>query len=90
LSYTARTPEEHRALASYFRNEAQLERKSEQRYLDAEMNYRLHPLRADFSRNIPTAEYYRSLAAEAEGLAFADETLAKYHDRLANPSEPSK
>lgn len=90
LVFSATTPEEHRQLAEYYRQEAERQRKNEQHYLDTEVNYRLHPPRADSYRNSPTSALYRELADNAAQLAFADDQLARYQDRLARDLESAK
>src|SRR3974390_2233465 len=90
LVYTATTPDDHRKLAEYYRREAERQRKKEQYYLDTAASYRLHPPRADAYRNSPTSALYQELADSAQQLAFAEELLAQYQDRLARQLESSR
>lgn len=90
LVYSASTPDDHRKLAEYYRQEADRQRKKEQYYLDTAASYRFHPPHADAYRNSPTASLYQELADSARQLAFADELLAQYQDRLARQLESSR
>jgi len=83
LINTANTPEEHRELAQYFRQEAQRKRDKEQYYLEIVATYRLHPPRVDVYRNVPTADLYVHLADEAADAALADDRRAFLEDRFA-------
>jgi hypothetical protein len=87
LINTARTPEDHRALGQYFRQEAQLERHKEQYYIETAATYRLHPPRVDLYRNVSTSNYYQHLATESRDLASADDQLALFQDKLAEGLE---
>jgi hypothetical protein len=84
LIYTASTSEDHRALAQYFRQEAQRKRDKEQHYMETAATYRLHPPRVDMYRNDSTQNYYTHLADEARVTASADDLLANYQEKLAN------
>jgi hypothetical protein len=83
LVNTARTPEDHRELSRYFRQEAEQKRKKEQYYTEVAATYRLHPPRVDAYRNVSTADYYQHLADEARSAALADDQIAKLQDKLA-------
>jgi hypothetical protein len=80
---TACTPEEHRELAQYFRQEAQQKRKKEQYYREVAATYRLHPPRVDAYRNASTADLYAHLANEAWDEALADDRIAQLQDQFA-------
>ena len=80
---TANTPEEHRALAQYFRQEAQRKRNKEQYYMEVVATYRLHPPRVDSYRNAPTHDRYEELANEARDEASADDRRAFLQERFA-------
>lgn len=90
LLYSATTAGDHRALADYYRREAERLRKKEQSYLNLETDYRQHPPHADAYRNSPTAVMYRELADSARDLAYGAEALARYQDQLAKQLEASK
>ena len=90
LLYSATTAEDHRALADYYRREAERLRKKEQSYLNLEKDYRLHPPHADAYRNSPTAAMYRELADSANDLAYGAEALAAYQNQLAKQMEAPK
>ena len=90
LIESASTPEEHRALAQYFRQEAAHRRAKEQHYRELAENYRLHPPRVEMYRNEPMWKYYSRLADEAQPLALADDRLAQFHDGLAKGFVRSK
>jgi hypothetical protein len=79
----ARTPDDHRALAQYFRQEAQEKRQKEQYYLEMSATYRRHPLRIDAVQNVSTADRYQHLADEARDTALADDQMAISQDKLA-------
>jgi hypothetical protein len=80
---TANTPEQHRQLAEYFRQEAQRKRDKEQYYLEVVSTYRLHPPRVDSYRNTPTQSRYDQLADEARDEARADDRRAFLEERFA-------
>ena len=80
---TANTPEEHRELAEFFRQEAQRKRDKEQYYLEVVGTYRLHPPRVDSYRNEPTRDRYDQLADAARDEARADERRAFLEERFA-------
>lgn len=80
---TACTPEEHRELAQYFRQEAQQKRKKEQYYREVAATYRLHPPRVDAYRNASTADLYAHLANEAWDEALAEDRIVQLQDQLA-------
>ena len=90
LINTASTPEDHRALAQYFRQEAQRKREKDQYYMEMASIYRMHPPRVDMYRNVSMSDYYRHLADEAWNKALADDQLAKFQDRLAKGLATSK
>ena len=83
LIYTASTPEDHRALAQYFRQEAQRKRDKEQYFMGTATTYRLHPPRVDMYRNVSTSNYYSHVADEARDTALADDQLAIFQEKLA-------
>lgn len=83
LINTARTPEDHQALARYFRQEAQRNREKQVQYLETAWNYRLHPPRVDIYRNVSTSDAYRHWANEARRMELADEQLAVFHEHIA-------
>ena len=86
----ARTPEDHRELSRYFRQEAEQKRKKEQYYTEVAATYRLHPPRVDAYRNVSTADYYQHLADEARNAALADDQIAKLQDKLAEDMVQAK
>ena len=79
----ASTPDDHRALAQYFRQEARQKREKEQYYLEMSATYRRHPLRIDAAQNVSTADRYQHLADEARDTALADDQMAISQDKLA-------
>ena len=83
LINTANTPEEHRELAEYFRQEAQRQRNKEQYYMEVVATYRLHPPRVDSYRNSPTQDRYAQLAEEARDEASADDRRAFLQEQFA-------
>jgi len=83
LVNTANTPEEHRELAQYFRQEAERRRNKEQYYMEVVATYRLHPPRVDSYRNSPTQDRYGQLAEEARAEASADDRRAFLQERFA-------
>jgi len=83
LINTANTPEEHRELAQYFRQEAQRKRNKEQYYMEVVATYRLHPPRVDSYRNATTQDRYEQLANEARDEASADDRRAFLQERFA-------
>jgi hypothetical protein len=83
LTESARTGQDHRELAQYFRQEAQRNREKEQYYQETAAIYRLHPPRVDMYRNESIHDYYNHLADEARALALAEDHLAKFQDSLA-------
>jgi hypothetical protein len=85
----ARTPEDHRELAQYFRQEAQRKRDKEQYYLEMSATYRRHPLRIDAVQNVSTADRYQYLADEARDTALADDQIAISQDKLAEGFVPA-
>lgn len=90
MLYSATTAADHRALADYYRREAERLRKKEQSYLNLETDYRQHPPHADAYRNSPTSALYRDLADSARDLADGAEALARYQDQLAKRMEAPK
>jgi hypothetical protein len=90
LINNASTPEDHRALAQYFRQEAQRKRQKEQSYRETAATYRLHPPRVDLYRNVSMADSYNQWADEARATALADLQLATFQDKLAEGVEQSK
>jgi hypothetical protein len=89
---TANTPEQHLALAQYFRQQAQQKRDKEQYYLEVVNTYRLHPPRVDCYRNTPSQGRYEQMADEARDEALADDRRAFLQERFAEglvmPSGP--
>ena len=83
LINTAVTAEDHRALAQYFRKEAERKREKEQYCMETAWIYRRHPPRVDMYRNVSTSDSYRHAADEAWNTALADDQLAIFQDRLA-------
>jgi hypothetical protein len=83
LINTANTPEQHLALAQYFRQEAQRKRDKEQYYLEVVSTYRQHPPRVDSYRNTPTQGRYEEMADEARDEAQADDRRAFLQERFA-------
>jgi hypothetical protein len=83
LINTANTPEEHRALAQFFRQEAQRKRDKEQYFMEVVATYRLHPPRVDSYRNTPTQDRYEQMADEARDEALADDRRALLQERFA-------
>ena len=90
LINTANTPEEHRELAQYFRQQAQRKRNKEQYYMEIVATYRLHPPRVDAYRNVPTLDLYGHLTDEARDAASADDRRAFLQDRFAEGLAQSK
>ncbi len=92
LINTANTPEQHLALAQYFRQQAQQKRDKEQYYLEVVSTYRLHPPRVDSYRNTPTQGRYEQMADEARDEALADDRRAflqeQFAEGLATPQGP--
>ncbi len=88
--YKASTPDDHRALAQYFRQEARRKREKEQYYLETSATYRRHPPRVDAYRTASIADYYQHLADEARDTAVADDQMAIVQDRLAEGFVQSK
>lgn len=86
----ARTPDDHRAVAQYFHQEARRKRDKEQYYLEMSATYRLHPLRVDAYRAVSTADYYQHLADEARSAAIADDQTAVLQDKLAESAVQAK
>jgi len=84
LINTANTPEEHRELAQYFRQEAQRKKNKEQYYREVAATYRLHPPRVDAYRNGSAADLYNHLADEAWNEALADDRMAQLQEQFAN------
>lgn len=84
LINTANTPEEHRELAQYFRQEAQRKRNKEHYYMEVVATYRLHPPRVDSYRNAPTQDRYAQLADEARDEASAYDRRAFLQERFAD------
>ena len=83
LLNNASTPDDHHALAQYFRQEAQRKREKEQYYREMAATYRLHPLRVDATQNVSTADRYLHWADEAAAAALADDQKAILQDKLA-------
>jgi hypothetical protein len=83
LINTANTPEQHRQLAQYFRQEAQRKRDKEQYYMEVISTYRRHPPRVDSFRNAPTQDRYEQLADEARDEALADDRRAFLEEEFA-------
>jgi len=90
LINTASTPDDHRALAHYFRQEAQREREKEQYCREIAATYRLHPLRIDATQNVSTADRYQHWADEAWATALADDQIAVLQEKLAEGLAQSK
>jgi len=90
LINNASTPEDHRELAQYFRQEAQRKRQKEQSYRETAMTYRLHPPRVDLYRNVSMADSYNKWADEARATALADDQLAMFQNKLAEGLVQSK
>ncbi len=84
------TPDDHRKLARYFRQEAHRQREKEQYNMEMEARYRLHPLRVDSTQNISTADRYKHWAEEARDTATADDQMAIVQDKLAEGIVHSK
>ena len=83
LINTANTPEEHRELAEYFRQEAQRQRNKEQYYMEVVATYRLHPPRLDSYRNTPMWKQDEQVADEARDQASAYDRMAYLQERFA-------
>ena len=83
LLYTANTAEDHRALAQYFRQEAQRKRDKEQYYWEVASTYRLHPPRVDTYRNGSSQGQYQQLADAARDEAFFCDRMATLQERFA-------
>ena len=83
LVNTACTAEEHRALAQYFRQEAQRKRDKQQYYMEVAATYRLHAPRVDMYKNGSTQDYYMRSADEARDAALADDRMAMLEDKFA-------
>lgn len=90
LINNASTPEDHRELAQYFRQEAQRKRQKEQSYRETATTYRLHPPRVDLYRNVSMADSYNKWADEARATALADDQLAMFQNKLAEGLVQSK
>jgi hypothetical protein len=90
LINNASTPDDHRELARYFRQEAQRKRDKEQYYMEMSATYRRHPLRIDAMQNVSTADRYKHLADEARDAALADDQMATLQDKLAEGLAQSK
>jgi hypothetical protein len=83
LVNTANTTEEHRALAQYFRQEAQRKRDQEQYFMEVVATYRQRPPRVDSYRNTPTRDRYEQMADEARDEALADDRRACLQEQFA-------
>ena len=90
LLNNASTPDDHRKLAQYFRQEAQRKRAKEEYYRETAATYRLHPLRVDATQNVSTADRYRHWADEAQAAALADDQKAILQEKLAEGLTQSK
>jgi hypothetical protein len=84
LIATARTAEDHRELAQYFRWEADKMKKDEQYHMEMAAIYRLHPLPYDSKQTVHMQGHCKYFADKARDAAVAAEEMASVHERIAD------
>lgn len=81
---TARTAEDHRELAQYFRWEADKMKKEELYHMEMAAIYHLHPLPYDSKQTVHMQDHCKYFADKARDAAVAAEEMASLHERIAN------
>jgi hypothetical protein len=84
LIATARTAEDHRELAQYFRWEADKMKKEEQYHMEMAAIYHLHPLSYDSKQTVHMQDHCKYFADKARDAAVAAEEMASVHQRIAD------
>jgi hypothetical protein len=80
----ARTAEDYRELAQYFRQEAQRMRAKEQYHMEMSALYRVHPLPYDGKQTVHMQDHCMHFADNARDAAIADDEMASVQDRIAD------
>src|SRR3974390_3269681 len=86
LTETARTEQDHRDLAQYFRQEAQRMRAREQYHMEMAAFYRLHPVPKP---NMSMQYHCTYVADKARDAAVAADNMAVVQERIADQIGPS-
>jgi hypothetical protein len=84
LRRNARTAEDYRELAQYFRQEAQRMRQEEQYHMEMAALYRVHPLPYDGKQTVHMQDHCMYFADKARDPAIADDEMASVQDRIAD------
>lgn len=84
LMEAARTTQDYRELALYFRQEAQRMREQEQYHMEMAALYRVHPLPYDGKQAVHMQDHCMYFADKARDAAIANDERASLQDRIAD------
>src|ERR1035437_2820395 len=84
LMQAARTAQDYRELAQYFRQEAQRMREKEQYHMEMAALYRVHPLPYDGKQTVHMQDHCMYFADKARDAAIADDEMASVQERIAD------
>ena len=87
LTEAARSAQDYRELASYFRQEAQRMRATEQYHMEMAALYRVHPLPFDGKQTVHMQDHCMYFANKARDAAIAADEMAIVQDRVADQIE---
>lgn len=84
LMQAARTAQDYRELAQYFRQEAQRMRDQEQYHMEMAALYRVHPLPYDSKQTVHMQDHCMYFADKARDAAIAADEMGGAQDRIAD------
>jgi hypothetical protein len=84
LMQAARTAQDYRELAQYFRQEAQRMREKEQYHMEMAALYRVHPLPYDGKQTVHMQDHCMYFADKARDAAITDDEMASVQERIAD------